>query len=83
MVKLAIASVSYFVYSDFELKREGNTYTAQTLTLLREAYPQHEFYFIIGADSLYGDRTVVSSGTGDKQQFYWQQQDHDKKNNQF
>ena len=51
MVKLAIASVSYFVYSDFELKREGNTYTAQTLTLLREAYPQHEFYFIIGADS--------------------------------
>ena len=53
MVKLAIASVSYFVYSDFELKREGNTYTAQTLTLLREAYPQHEFYFIIGADSLY------------------------------
>ena len=53
MVKLAIASVPYFVYSDFELKREGNTYTAQTLTLLREAYPQHEFYFIIGADSLY------------------------------
>ena len=47
MVKLAIASVSYFVYSDFELKREGNTYTAQTLTLLREAYPQHEFYFMI------------------------------------
>ena len=29
MVKLAIASVPYFVYSDFELKREGNTYTAQ------------------------------------------------------
>ena len=53
MVKLAIASVPYFVYSDFELKREGNTYTAQTLTLLKEAYPQHEFYFIIGADSLY------------------------------
>ncbi len=53
MVKLAIASVPYFIYSDFELKREGNTYTAQTLSLLREAYPQHVFYFIIGADSLY------------------------------
>ena len=53
MVKLAIASVPYFVYSDFELKREGNTYTAQTLSLLKEVYPQHEFYFIIGADSLY------------------------------
>ena len=53
MVKLAIGSVPYFVYSDFELKREGNTYTAQTLSLLKDAYPQHEFYFIIGADSLY------------------------------
>ena len=53
MVKLAIASVPYFVYSDFELKREGNTYTAQTLSLLKEVYPQHEFYFIRGADSLY------------------------------
>ena len=53
MVKLAIGSVPYFVYSDFELKREGNTYTAQTLSLLKGVYPQHEFYFIIGADSLY------------------------------
>jgi nicotinate-nucleotide adenylyltransferase len=53
MVKLAIAGVPSFVYSDFELKREGNTYTAQTLSLLKETWPQHEFYFIIGADSLY------------------------------
>ncbi len=43
MVKLAIASVSYFVYSDFELKREGNTYTAQTLTLLRKHIPSMSF----------------------------------------
>lgn len=53
MVKLAIAGNPRFVFSDFEAKRPGNTYTAQTLRLLTEAYPQHRFFFIIGADSLY------------------------------
>lgn len=53
MVKLAIADTPYFRYSDFELKREGNTYTAQTLELLRESRRDDTFYFIIGADSLY------------------------------
>lgn len=53
MIKLAIADTPCFLYSDFELKREGNTYTAQTLTLLRQQRPEDEFYFIIGADSLY------------------------------
>lgn len=53
MVNLAIADTPYFLYSDFEMKREGNTYTAQTLSLLHEAYRGDEFYFIAGADSLY------------------------------
>lgn len=53
MVRLAIADHPHFAYSDFELQRPGYTYTAQTLALLREAYPRHSFYFIIGADSLY------------------------------
>lgn len=53
MVKLAIADTPYFLYSDFEMKREGNTYTAQTLTLLKEIYKEDVFYFIVGADSLY------------------------------
>ena len=35
------------------MKREGNTYTAQTLELLKEEYPEDKFYFIIGADSLF------------------------------
>lgn len=42
-----------FTCSDFEVTREGNTYTAQTLRLLGEAFPEHTFYFIVGADSLY------------------------------
>jgi len=53
MVKLAIAEYPYFRYSDFEIRRGGNTYTAQTMKALAKACPQHEFYFIIGADSLY------------------------------
>ena len=39
MVKLAIEGVPYFQYSDFELRRPGSTYSAQTFHLLNEAYP--------------------------------------------
>ena len=53
MVKLAIAGEPCFRFSDFEITRSGNTYTAQTLKLLKEAYPEHTFFFIVGADSLY------------------------------
>lgn len=53
MVKLAIEQEPGFTFSDFEATRQGNSYTAQTLKLLREQYPQHDFYFIVGADSVY------------------------------
>ncbi len=53
MVRLAIIDIPYCKASDFELKREGNTYTIDTLKLLKEQYPQHTFYFIMGADSLF------------------------------
>lgn len=53
MTEAALEHFKGFFCSDFEVKRNGNTYTAQTLKLLQNEYPQHEFYFIIGADSLY------------------------------
>lgn len=53
MVELAIQDFSYFLSSDFELKREGPTYSADTFSLLHQQYPGDTFYFIIGADSLY------------------------------
>lgn len=53
MTRLAVKGHEGFLCSDFEVKRSGNTYTAQTLCLLRKKYPEHVFYFIIGADSLY------------------------------
>lgn len=53
MIRLAIEGRPEFIYSDFELQREGTTYTADTLQLLQERYPEHEFYFILGGDSLF------------------------------
>lgn len=51
MIKLAIQDNETFVFSDMEMMRNGITYTADTLEQLRETYPEHEFYFIMGADS--------------------------------
>ncbi len=54
MTKLAIEGLVGFECSDLEVKREGNTYTADTLGILNQMYPDYEFYFIMGADSLFG-----------------------------
>ena len=51
MIKLAIQDNETFVFSDMEMMRNGITYTADTLEQLKETYPEHEFYFIMGADS--------------------------------
>lgn len=53
MVKLAIADNDAFAFSDVELHREGNTYTVDTLRILTKENPDTEYYFIMGADSLY------------------------------
>ena len=53
MVKLAISSNEYFICSDIEIKRTGNSYTYETLEELRKHYPEAELYFILGADNLF------------------------------
>ena len=53
MLRLALKDIPYCVVSEFEMQREGNTYTVHTLALLKEEYPEYKFYFIIGADSLF------------------------------
>lgn len=53
MIKLAIENNTHFTYSKLELEREGNTYTADTLVYLTNKYPDTEFFFIIGGDSLF------------------------------
>ncbi len=53
MISLAIKDNPHFELSSFELERNGYTYTADTLTLLKQENPEMEYYFIVGADSLF------------------------------
>lgn len=53
MVQLAIQNESDFKVSDFEIKRDGKTYTYETMQLLKQRYPENDFFFILGADSLF------------------------------
>ena len=39
-----------FTVSDMELRREGPSYTADTLTELKKQYPDSEFYLLMGED---------------------------------
>ncbi|MBQ6491873.1 MAG: nicotinate-nucleotide adenylyltransferase [Atopobiaceae bacterium] len=53
MTLLATADNPNFLASRFELEREGITYTVDTLSALREIYPDNvELYFITGADAI-------------------------------
>lgn len=51
MIKLAIEDNSAFEYSDIEIRREGTTYTADTLSVLTSSNPDHHYYFIVGSDA--------------------------------
>lgn len=57
MVELAIEEYPFFSISDIEIVRKGNTYTVETLSMLKEQHPQNQYYFIMGADSLYAMET--------------------------
>lgn len=53
MTLLATSDNPHFMASRFEVDREGVTYTAETLRLLRAIYPKNvELYFITGADAI-------------------------------
>lgn len=52
MIQHAIQGNPYFKFSDIELKREGITYTKDTLMHLRKKHPEDRFYFVLGGDSL-------------------------------
>ncbi|MCR5356081.1 MAG: nicotinate-nucleotide adenylyltransferase [Lachnospiraceae bacterium] len=57
LISEAIKDNDHFECSDFEIKKTGNTYTAETLNELNELYPEDELYFIIGEDSIYNIET--------------------------
>lgn len=53
MTELAIRDNDCMRCLDIEIKREGRTYSYETLEELAGMYPDYEFYFIIGADCLF------------------------------
>lgn len=52
MCELVAQEYSFIKTCDIEIVSEEYSYTYITVTKLREMYPNYEFYFIMGADSL-------------------------------
>jgi len=51
MARLAAAVADGVEVSDLELRREGSSYTYETLEALRELEPEDEFVWLMGADA--------------------------------
>lgn len=52
MLELAIADNPNFSISRVDIDRAGPHYSADTVTLVREQYPQADLYFVMGGDNL-------------------------------
>ena len=52
LVQAAIGGDYQFKVSDIEFNLPKPSYTVQTLTVMAEKYPDHEFHLIIGEDNL-------------------------------
>jgi nicotinate-nucleotide adenylyltransferase len=52
MLALALKGASWAKVCDIELKRGGTSYTVDTLRELTRQYPDVQFFFILGTDSL-------------------------------
>ena len=53
MVELAIAGTDYFELQPYEILNTEVNFSYKTMEHFRDVYPDDEFYFIIGADSLF------------------------------
>lgn len=53
MVELSTETNPSFIASDLEIRRQGQTYTFETLEQLHSMYLNTDFYFIVGADCLF------------------------------
>ena len=50
MCELALKDYENFFVSDVEIKREGMSYSSDTIAYFKEQYPNDELFFIMGAD---------------------------------
>ena len=52
MICFAIKTNKYFSVSNIEIKRDGKSYTIDSLKEFKKIYPDDDLYFIIGSDLL-------------------------------
>ncbi|MDR7237269.1 nicotinate-nucleotide adenylyltransferase [Neobacillus drentensis] len=52
MLELAIGGNDAFRVETMELHRQGPSYTVDTMKMMNNQYPDHQFFFIIGADMI-------------------------------
>ncbi|WP_373731753.1 nicotinate-nucleotide adenylyltransferase [Bacteroides heparinolyticus] len=57
MLELALLHYPQFKICELEAGRSEHSYTSVSLALVRKMYPTDEFYFIMGADSLFEIKT--------------------------
>lgn len=50
LCRLAFRDIPGVELSDLEIKREGRSYSADTVSILRQKYPEDELYLVIGSD---------------------------------
>lgn len=53
IMRLAVQDNPFFEAVDIEVNRSGNSYTVDTLRELRASYPDAEFFYIVGADTIF------------------------------
>lgn len=53
MTGIAIEDNPHFALSTIEVDRDGNSYSYETIAELKKHNPDTEYYFIVGADSLF------------------------------
>lgn len=53
MAQLAVSDNPHLKCSDLEIRRQGYTYSYETMEQLHSLYPEDHFYFIEGADCLF------------------------------
>ena len=61
MVKRAIEDYPHYEISDIEIKRDGNTYTCDTIAYFKEKYPEAELYCFFKASAFSSSAVIVFS----------------------
>lgn len=57
MIELAIQNIDYFKLQTYEIMKKDVSYSYETMEMFSSIYPEYDFYFIIGSDSLFNLET--------------------------